>query len=290
MLDLIDIARLEERRQAISVSELAREFEMVAGGRMCYDAPGSWSNEACGLGLDGAVGDGEIDRLVAFYASRGCEAKVDVCPFADESLIAGLAARGFVVKEFENVLAREVGTDDARLGAEAAGPGFVVERVDTRDEAMLDAFLRAAMSGFIPPREDGSPGEIPQHMYDISKRCALHPRTTSFVALVDGRVVGGGAMEVAEPMTLPPTEQRREALTMRVSCLFGTSVLPEFRRRGIQRALIAARCAHAASFGPGVVCIHSKPGIATERNAMRLGFACAYSKAVMVRGVEDAAG
>ena len=34
--------------------------------------------------------------------------------------------------------------------------------------------------------------------------------------------------------------------------------------------------------GVGLVCIGSEPGISTERNARRLGFSVAYTKAVLV--------
>jgi GNAT superfamily N-acetyltransferase len=60
-------------------------------------------------------------------------------------------------------------------------------------------------------------------------------------------------------------------------------VLPEFRRRGIQQALIAARLNYAAARGARLATIGSKPGAGTERNVRRMGFATAYTKPVMVR-------
>ncbi len=100
----IDVARLEERRKAVAVSEIALEAEPIMGGWMCYSAPGGWENQALGLGLDGPVTGADADRLVAYYVSRGVEPKVELCPFADESLTRELSARGFTVREFDNVL------------------------------------------------------------------------------------------------------------------------------------------------------------------------------------------
>lgn len=67
-----------------------------------------------------------------------------------------------------------------------------------------------------------------------------------------------------------------------VGCFFGVSELPEFRRRGIQQALIAARLQACVDAGCELACIHSSPGIGTERNAARMGFALAYTKVTLV--------
>ena len=65
--------------------------------------------------------------------------------------------------------------------------------------------------------------------------------------------------------------------------LFGASVRPAFRRRGIQQALIAARLDRARSLGAELASVTSHPGIPTERNAARFGFQLAYVRAVLVK-------
>ena len=49
----------------------------------------------------------------------------------------------------------------------------------------------------------------------------------------------------------------------------------------VQAALIARRLEHARDQGCELVTIGSRPGIATERNAARLGFYVAYTKVIM---------
>ena len=56
----------------------------------------------------------------------------------------------------------------------------------------------------------------------------------------------------------------------------------EFRRRGIQQALMAARLQACADAGCRIACIHSDPAVATARNARRLGFALAYTTVTVV--------
>ncbi len=102
----------------------------------------------------------------------------------------------------------------------------------------------------------------------VANRVVQHERSDSFLATIQGEAAGGSGMESAPP----------------VACLFGTSVLPRFRRRGIQAALILKRVERARERGCELAVIHSKPGIPTERNAARVGFFMAYTKVVMVQG------
>jgi len=123
LLEPIEIARREEWRVARSVSEIAQVAEPFAGGMVCYTGPGSWSNQACGCGLAGAVDDAELDRLVAFYDARDEPGEVELACFADETIIAGLGTRGFVLKYMVTVLAAEM--DPVGPGAsERLGRGF----------------------------------------------------------------------------------------------------------------------------------------------------------------------
>jgi len=261
-MDYFEIARLEEARQALGTAEAAAEKEEIAGGWMCFSGIGSWMNQACGLGLDGAVEDHDLDRLVEFYTSRAVEPKLEVCPFAHETLIAGLAQRGFEVREFENVLFRTVKTgDELRSRMEHGWPtGLELIPVDPTNQSQVATFVDVATSGFRPPGEP-----VSSVMFESIRSVVEHPRCDHYLGVIDDVAVGGCGMET----------------TTEVACLFGTSVLPEYRRRGIQAAMIARRAERARELGCELVAIHTRPGIATERNSRRLGFEMAYSKVVM---------
>lgn len=269
------VARAEERRQAIGVSEIAAESEPVGGGVMSFTAVGSWSNQACDVGMRGAVAEDELDRLVAFYTSRGVEPRIEVCPYADESLRKGLAARGFTVREFESVLARGITPGDRRLSASAiADPeGVEIRWIDPADDAMVREVATVTTAIFCPPGE-----APPEHMVALAERCMRHPRSDTYAALAGGEVVGGGGMETGD-----------EHAGDRVACLFGGAVAEAWRRRGVQRALIAARLERAAANGATIAVIHTRPGIPTERNAMRLGFTPSYTKVAMAMAGEGLA-
>lgn len=271
-LDTSRIARLEETRQAIGTADLADASEPIAGGIMSFAGVGSWANQASGLGLRGPVPDEELDRLVAFYSSRGVEPRVELCGTADESLTKGLAARNFTVREFENVLVRQAGGDDALTAARerAREAGIELTRLDPADTALVERFIDVSTVGFRP---EGEP--VPEPLARLVRRMAKHKRSVCHLAWVEGEPVGGSGMEVSELIE-----------GERVACLFGTSVVPGYRRRGVQQALIAERVRVAHEAGASFVCIHSKPGIATERNAARLGFHLAYTKAILAMAGE----
>ncbi len=264
-----EVALIEEARIARAVAEVALEFIEVAGGTVCWGGEGSWQNEGRGLGLRGPVSDEDLDRLCAFLEERGGRARIDVCPFADETLFRGLAARGFVVREFENVLCRELGEgEDFRAllpGGWPTGPGgerLVIEDVDKSDEGRVREFAEVSQSGFRPEGEAMGEAE-----WATMQRMARHPRMWPMVARFGEEAVGGGAVEAWEVS----------------GALIGTSVTAAFRGRGVQQALMAVRMERARDLGCRLVTIGSAPGIPTERNAWRLGFRVAYTKALMER-------
>lgn len=273
MLMPSEIARMEEARQARAMTEIAPVNEPVMGGIMSYLEPGSWSNQACGVGLNGPVTDDEIDRFVAFYETQGVEPRAEVAQFADASLVAGLGKRGFDLRQFETVLARPIDPDEDVMSAmpgdwptDDAGNKLVIERVDPSDEAMVLESQRVAMSGFVPEGYAPSAGEIEMH-----RKIVAHPHSDFVVAKFGGTIVGAGGAEYPRDAEIP------------VAVLFGVSVLDEFRRRGVQQAMILHRVRRAQEKGARVAVIHSLPGASTDRNAMRLGFAPCYTKVVLAK-------
>jgi GNAT superfamily N-acetyltransferase len=261
MLAPIDVARLEETRASTMLAAMADEARDWAGGTMGFSGPGTWLNQVMGAGLGAPVGTVELDDMVEFYESRGVEARIELCPFADESLTAGLSARDFTVREFQNVLCCEIGPTAPQLPL-GWPPRLEVRLVDRDDASAVQELVQVSLSGFFPAGEPIS---------EVMRRSSMHmlsmARTRGFIATLDGAVVGGGLLDLGES----------------AANLAGTSVLPEARRRGVQQALILARLQAAREYGCRVATIASKPGIPTERNAMRLGFAMAYTKVVLAR-------
>ena len=246
------------------VRSLASESEPVAGGRMAANGVGSYLNKAVGLGFEGEPSEEDVARIERFFASRGIEPRVELTQFAPVGFLRRLAEHGFVLQEFENTLVLLLrGIGEPRTLLPGGWPdGVRVEHVDPSEDAQVDTFVRISGSGFIP---DGEP--MPEEFLRTGARAARVAAHDSYIAYAGGEVAGAGGCGTRGGST----------------SLFGTSVLPRFRRRGIQQALMVVRLERALALGSDLADITSHPGIPTERNAARLGFRLAYVRAVMVK-------
>jgi GNAT superfamily N-acetyltransferase len=202
-----------------------------------------------------------VDR---FFASRGIEPRVELTQFAPAGFLRRLAEGGFVLQEFENTLVLPLqGIGEPRTLLPGGWPeGVRIERIDPRDDRQVDVFVRTSASGFIPEGE-----QISEEYLRTGARAARAPEHDSYVAWVGDEVAGAGGCGTRHGVT----------------SLFGTSVLPRFRRRGVQQALMAVRLERALALGSDLADITSHPGIPTERNAGRLGFRLAFVRPVLVR-------
>lgn len=286
MLTNMEIARLEEAREAAGSADAllrGRERDPACAhhaaekngtGWMMFGGTKSWWTQAVGMGMDGAVSDDDLDRLVTFFASRGAVPRVAVASYAHPSLMAGLVARGFVAREWVHIYARQLAPAEdlwaswphARPeghGPESHGPeSYEIERVNPADEHAIREYADVASSGFRPA---GTP--MTEDMLHFNRQVLQHPPCQGFAVRIQGQVVAAGAMEAHE----------------QIVSLFGASVLPAYRRRGLQAALMVARMEAGRARGCRLATIHGQPGVATERNAGRLGFSMAYAKLVMER-------
>lgn len=257
----IEIARLEERRQSHGVAMIADESVPAMGGMLCSGPSGSWLNRARGIGLGGGVSEDEIDEMVAFYRARGHPPAVEMCPYVDASLVRGLQRRGFAITEFLTCWA--FGLDDPDLNAAPSLPdGIAMRLVDPLDAGAVEAWATLLSDGF---NDQGSQ----KHRDDIAAMSSVARQEGVFCvgAFDEDVLVGASAAEVSRP-----TGGRA------VAGLFSASVCETHQRRGIQAGMILERLRIAQARGASVACIESKPGIATERNALRVGFFPAYTK------------
>lgn len=262
MLALDEIARREEARLARGLGEIAEARRAFGGGVAARGSPGTWVNSAVGMALRGPVARHEIESVLSWYESASVEPRFEVAPFVDAAFLDDCAALGMVVRAFENTFFRTLKRDEPLRPVVDPPAGLSIAIVDPRDETAVHSYSLVVTTGFFPE------GMTPRaEDLAVTARAVRHPRTLAFTASLAGRVVGAGAMEIAD----------------QCAALFGLSVLPEFRRRGIQQALLAARLSEAARRGATLATIGSRPGVATERNVRRMGFQLAYTKVILVR-------
>lgn len=255
--------RLNERRQAQVVADISDEHEVVGSGCMGYMQGTDWISKAVGADLDGPLDDDGVARIVDYYRARGATPTLELTAYSDEQTLAAVARAGFGLAEVEQVFSRATAHLDV-----APPDGITIQALDPADEAAMRRHAEIVCSGLAE-----SDAAVPATLLESSVRSQRNPNAMGFFAcLPDGECVAATGMEIT-------TIRRRENRgTTKIAALWGTTVLPPYRRRGLQLALIAHRLSVGLERGCTLGVIQSKPGISTERNAARLGFLPSYTR------------
>jgi GNAT superfamily N-acetyltransferase len=230
------------------------------GGRAVYAAPGSPVNKVLGLGLGVEVSDEDLDAIEDFYAQRGCPVQIELCPLASPDLPSRLSRRGYVLQSFENELARPAPVEPVRQPAGA----------DIRIEAGADAsvWLRVVSEGFAT-LERAVPGVLPPDAANTIQEMMqqfVHPDAVRYVGWLNGQ----------------PAAAALSFITDGALGIFGTATRQEFRRKGLQSAMVA-RAMNDALGRADVVMATTEPGSTSQRTFERLGFQVVYTRAILVR-------
>ncbi len=266
MIDLALLARMEAARLVAGLAEVSEESRVIGGGLMVRGEPGLWSNYACGVGFDGALSAEELDALELYYTEKGIEPRIECTPYVHPSVLRQLEDRLWRIRGFETVFFREIEPSCEISPLVPEPSGLEIIAVPRDDPTLLRVFAETSVSGFMRPGSEPSEAQI-----TLAVRSAAHPRSTGFLAFVDGQPAAAGSCTVC------PTRYGTAA------ALFGLSTREEFRRRGIQQSLIAARLRWCAAQGATVATIGGLPGAGTERNVRRMGFAVAYTMVILVK-------
>src|SRR4029079_1386104 len=137
-------------------------------------------------------------------------------------------------------------------------------------EDELDDWIEVVVTGFAHPDEQGvaSHEEFPREIVERAERDLVAAGARTYLALRDGVVAGGGGLRI----------------TNGVAQLVGAATAPEFRRQGVQTALLSTRLADAAAAGCDIAVVTTAPGSKSQQNVQRQGFHLLYTRAVLVKG------
>jgi ribosomal protein S18 acetylase RimI-like enzyme len=253
-------------RTALASAEEPDAFvEEIAGGVAVYTSPSSPINKMIGVGFAGLPADQELRAVEEQFRARAAPLQAEVSTLADPALVALLAQRGYVLQGFENVLGRPLSADESR--SPAGDDGIAVGLASGANAAR---WIDVAITGFqnldsqgiqpppLPPRE-----ELERSLRPLLAAAEI----LRYEALVAGEVAGAASLR----------------LDGGVAQLCGAATLPAFRRRGVQKALLAWRLAEAHRAGCDLAVMTTQPGSKSQHNGHRQGFALLYSRAVMVK-------
>lgn len=227
----------------------------IMGGMAAFTGIGSPVTQAIALGLHGAVTEAEMNELEDFYRTRNSEVNIEVCPLADLTLFEQLSKRGYQVIEISNVLYRPI---EAPARPALLPPGVEIRRARP-DEAHLwsETVARGFAENFPATPE----------LIEIMEMFSQRPSDRAYLAYADGKIAGGAAL---------CTHQG-------IAGFFGASTLPEFRRRGVQKALLETRLADAGAAGCNMAMSIAQLNSISHRNIERQGFRVAYTRSKFMR-------
>lgn len=269
-IDLARAARIEQGEAALARAvadgvaagggEVA--VDPIAGGYAVLARPGLPTNKVAGCGFAEPLDLDALTAIEATWWARSEPVRFELATLAAPSMHRALAGRGYLLDGFEHVLVRRLAPADAH--AEAAA-GVTVEEVTPATAA---DWLRVSIDGFghpdgASPLDPPIPTDLLATIFADLSAAAL-PR---YLARVDGVPAGIASARYADGVVQ----------------LCGAATAPAFRRRGVQRALLTARLAHAVAAGCELAVVTTSPASQSQANVMRVGFALGYARAVWLR-------
>lgn len=229
--------------------ELGETNAHVAGCSLAFTGDGSPLTQVNGFGFYKKPEPEDLEAIRSFYRGRTEAFEMVMNPFAMADAWNMLFEAGARLQSFESVLFRQTGHFDA------ANLDVEVEEIGPDG---LDLWGRVSTEAFFGP-------EPPPFADDLAALLKAVPDHRRFVAYVD-----------REPAATASLVERRG-----FAFLGGAAVLPEFRGRGIQRALISHRML-AASERCHTAFVEALPGSVSQRNAEQLGFRLGFSQASLL--------
>lgn len=234
------------------------------GGYGLHYGPADPLNAVKGVGLNGPVNVEEWDALEWRFRDAGSPVVIDLSPFADERFVAMLMSRGYKIGSFETVLCRRLDGEAATTHV-ASGGGITIEVVGPE---RVREWTRVVGVGF------ANGGEPMVFAVDFGLVRERLKHSVMLLASFDGIPAGGAGVSIHNC----------------VAHMAGAAVLPQFRGRGIQQALTAARVSIARQRGCTLAKLDVQAGSGSYRNAVRAGFEVAYTRPQMIRVWDERTG
>jgi hypothetical protein len=189
----------------------------VAGADVVFDGPDSPVTQTFGLGLFQPLASEHLEAIEGFFRTRGAPTQHEISPFAGTVTLQLLCARGYQPIEVSHVLYRPIELPiepSARVGPST----HISVRVIDHKEAAL--WSEVNVRGWTHEHPEFEPC-----IGDMGAVFVNRVNSPCFIAEIDGQACAAGALAIHEGVAL----------------FAGASTIPEFRRRGLQTALLEAR-------------------------------------------------
>ena len=225
------------------------EWRRIAGAYVVFDGVDSPTTQTFGLGLFEDISPGVLQDIEEFFFDRGAPADHEVSPFAGVATLDMLCARHYRPTEISAVQYQSV------LQLPEEPHAGITVRVAQPDEASI--WSDVAARGWIQELP-----ELQDFLHELGSITFARTDVACFIAESEGVPAAAAVLCVHDGVAL----------------FGGAATVPEFRRRGLQRALLTSRMRYACDAGCDLAMMVAAVGSSSQRNAARAGFHVAYTR------------
>jgi len=249
ILSDLNLAKRLERAEAYACAKFAEargsEWIECAGAYAVYDGGDSPVTQCIGLGIFEPLTSAALDQVERFFHDRHAPTQVEMSPLAGVAAFDLLCSRGYRPIEISSVLYQPVVHMSSAANV----------RITATDEVEL--WSKTSARGWAPEHP-----ELHEFLLGFGAAMVTREGSVCFLAEIDGQPGAAGALSIHEGVAL----------------FAGAATVPEFRRRGLQAALLQARMHYAAQRGCDLAMMVAEAGSSSQRNAERQGFRIAYTR------------
>ena len=220
-----------------------------AGADIVFDGIDAPTTQTFGLGLFEPLTPEALDRIENFFLTRNTNPMHEVSPFAGPETLDLLCVRGYRPFEISNVLYRSIDAHPAPLP-----PGVAISVVQSGKAGLWSEINARGWAHEHP--------EFEEFLRGVGHLLVARENSPCFLAEIDGQPAAAAALSIHKDVAL----------------FAGAATVPEYRRRGLQSALLAERMRFAAAQGCDLAMMVAEVGSSSQRNAERQGFRVAYTR------------
>lgn len=233
----------------------------LGSGYATFDGEGSPFSKVAGVGFGELPTVDEITEVERRITDAGGVVQFEIAHLARPELAECLTRRGYQLVSFENVLGRRLGVDD--MPDLDRSPHITVERAERRRAEWMDVVLRGSLA---PDTVGVAQHEaFPADELRRAEETGMRAGSRIYLAALDGTPAGGGGLRIVDG----------------IAQLTGAATAPEYRRRGVQSALLNVRLGDAAREGCDLAVVTTQPGSVSHSNMQKFGFDLLYTRAIL---------
>ncbi len=251
MLVTEDLIALIERSEAERVQSSAQasggDVIEIAGGVAAFCGDGSPLTQVCAVGVRHDATDQHLDTIAKHFEGRAKQFEFKLSTLTDIPLRDKIVQRAHSLPEFETMLVCDLTTYAPKKTE------FDIRPIDPDD---LYAYAERSVRRF------SSGAEGPPGLVDLIAKSCLKGGSHGYEVWMDGKPVAGCGLGLGEG----------------IAWLQGAATEPEYRNRGLHKAMQAFRMNVAKEHGYTVIAQGALPGSHSQVNAQKSGFQIAFTR------------